>query len=131
MSESWIKVGQYEDIPRLGARVVRTNEGDIAVFRTADDEIFALGYVDEHVRPTLERYLSSADFSAILRQTPHYWALFRDSTPWAEPSISVPVRATPELHNAIASRLQMMEVARGEVRNLRSFAAETRKMTGY
>lgn len=97
----------------------------------ADDEIFALGYVDEHVRPTLERYLSSADFSAILRQTPHYWALFRDSTPWAEPSISVPVRATPELHNAIASRLQMMEVARGEVRNLRSFAAETRKMTGY
>ena len=42
MSESWIEVGQYEDIPRLGARVVRTNEGDIAVFRTADDEIFAL-----------------------------------------------------------------------------------------
>ncbi len=38
----WIEVGVLSDIPRLGARVVRTAEGDIAVFRTADDEIFAL-----------------------------------------------------------------------------------------
>lgn len=42
MNESWIELGSMDDIPRLGARVVRTNEGDIAVFRTADDEIFAL-----------------------------------------------------------------------------------------
>lgn len=44
MSEqgSWIEVGKVDDIPRLGARVVRTADGDIAVFRTADDEIFAL-----------------------------------------------------------------------------------------
>jgi len=41
-TESWIEVGQVADIPRLGARVVRTADGDIAVFRTADDEIFAL-----------------------------------------------------------------------------------------
>ena len=38
----WIEVGKLEEIPRLGARVVRTAEYDIAVFRTADDEIFAL-----------------------------------------------------------------------------------------
>jgi nitrite reductase (NADH) small subunit len=38
----WIEVGRIEDIPRLGARVVRTPDGDIAVFRNADDEIFAL-----------------------------------------------------------------------------------------
>ena len=38
----WIEVGKLEDIPRLGARVVRTAEGDIAVFRTAEDEVFAL-----------------------------------------------------------------------------------------
>jgi nitrite reductase (NADH) small subunit len=38
----WIEVGTVEDIPRLGARVVRTPEGDIAVFRTADDRVFAL-----------------------------------------------------------------------------------------
>ncbi len=39
---NWIEVGMVSDIPQLGARVVRTAEGDIAVFRTADDEIFAL-----------------------------------------------------------------------------------------
>ena len=39
---NWIEVGRLEDIPRLGARVVRTEAGDVAVFRTAGDEIFAL-----------------------------------------------------------------------------------------
>ena len=38
----WIEVGGLEDIPRLGARVVRTSRGDVAVFRTAVDEVFAL-----------------------------------------------------------------------------------------
>lgn len=38
----WVDVGKVEDIPKLGARVVRTPSGDIAIFRTADDEIFAL-----------------------------------------------------------------------------------------
>ena len=34
---------KLEDIPRLGARVVRTpTHGDIAVFRTAEDRVFAL-----------------------------------------------------------------------------------------
>lgn len=40
--DSWIEVGKLEEIPRLGARVVRTPEGDIAVFRNAHDEVFAL-----------------------------------------------------------------------------------------
>ena len=38
----WIEVGGLEDIPRLGARVIETPAGNIAVFRTADDEVFAL-----------------------------------------------------------------------------------------
>jgi len=38
----WIEVGTIEDIPKLGARVVKTTAGNIGVFRTADDEIFAL-----------------------------------------------------------------------------------------
>ena len=38
----WIDIGKVEDIPLQGARVVRTPQGDIAVFRTATDEIFAL-----------------------------------------------------------------------------------------
>lgn len=38
----WIEIGALDDIPRQGARVVRRKEGDIAVFRTLDDEVFAL-----------------------------------------------------------------------------------------
>jgi assimilatory nitrate reductase catalytic subunit len=38
----WVDVGAIDDIPRLGSRVVKTAKGDIAVFRNAADEIFAL-----------------------------------------------------------------------------------------
>ena len=38
----WIEIGTLDDIPRQGARVVRRVGGDIAVFRTLDDQIFAL-----------------------------------------------------------------------------------------
>ena len=39
---NWIEIGALKDIPRLGSRVVRTASGDIAVFRTENDEVFAL-----------------------------------------------------------------------------------------
>jgi len=39
---NWIEVGELDEIPRLGARVVRLSTGDIGIFRTADDEVFAL-----------------------------------------------------------------------------------------
>jgi len=42
MSDNWIEVGTLNDIPKQGARVVRTDNGDIAIFRTEADEIFAL-----------------------------------------------------------------------------------------
>ncbi|OHC74309.1 MAG: nitrite reductase [Rhodospirillales bacterium RIFCSPLOWO2_12_FULL_58_28] len=38
----WIKVGSLNDIPAAGARVVRAPAGDIALFRTMDDRVFAL-----------------------------------------------------------------------------------------
>ena len=38
----WIEIGILDDIPRQGARVVRRVDGDIAVFRTLNDEVFAL-----------------------------------------------------------------------------------------
>ncbi len=38
----WIKIGHIDDIPMMGARVVRAPEGDIAVFRNAENEIFAI-----------------------------------------------------------------------------------------
>jgi nitrite reductase (NADH) small subunit len=41
---SWVEVGHLNDIPRRGARRITRPDGSpaIAVFRTADDEIFAL-----------------------------------------------------------------------------------------
>lgn len=38
----WIKVVAMDDIPRQGARVVQHGERRIAVFRTAEDEVFAI-----------------------------------------------------------------------------------------
>lgn len=37
-----VEVCALEDIPRQGARVIATPKGDIAVFRTVEDEVFAL-----------------------------------------------------------------------------------------
>lgn len=39
---NWIKIVALNDIPRLGSRVVRSEKGEIAVFRTEDDRVFAL-----------------------------------------------------------------------------------------
>lgn len=39
---AWLEIGSLEEIPRLGSRVIKTPAGDIAVFRTARDEVYAL-----------------------------------------------------------------------------------------
>ncbi|QDX80019.1 nitrite reductase (NAD(P)H) small subunit [Denitratisoma sp. DHT3] len=38
----WKRLCAMEEIPRLGSRVVKSAAGDLAVFRTAEDEVFAL-----------------------------------------------------------------------------------------
>ncbi|MCD2172112.1 nitrite reductase small subunit NirD [Rhizobium sp. C4] len=42
MTTNWIAIGHIDDIPLRGARCVKTPEGKIAVFRTADNEVFAI-----------------------------------------------------------------------------------------
>jgi nitrite reductase [NAD(P)H] small subunit len=39
---TWTDIGALDQIPRRGARVVRTARGCVAVFRTVDDRVFAL-----------------------------------------------------------------------------------------
>ncbi|WP_312947663.1 nitrite reductase small subunit NirD [Agrobacterium sp.] len=39
---NWVEIGHVSDIPQRGARCVKTPMGKIAVFRTADDQIFAI-----------------------------------------------------------------------------------------
>ena len=38
---SWTDIGTLNDIPLRGSRIVKTAVGCIAVFRTAEDEVFA------------------------------------------------------------------------------------------
>ena len=38
----WRRVCPLADIPVLGARVVNTSQGSVAVFRNAEDDVFAL-----------------------------------------------------------------------------------------
>ncbi len=45
---NWIQVGKLEDIPRQGSRVVNTPTGEIALFRSMDDRVFALNNCCPH-----------------------------------------------------------------------------------
>ena len=42
MTVGWVDVGALAEIPRQGARVVACERGDVALFRTVDDAVFAL-----------------------------------------------------------------------------------------
>lgn len=42
LDKAWLDIGGLGDIPRQGARIVKTKRGCVAVFRTADDNVFAL-----------------------------------------------------------------------------------------
>ena len=39
---SWIDIGALEDIPVRGARLIKTKQGCVAVFRTHEDKVFAV-----------------------------------------------------------------------------------------
>ena len=39
---NWVEIGKLSDIPLRGARCVKTPQGKVAVFRTADNEVFAI-----------------------------------------------------------------------------------------
>jgi len=39
---NWTEIAKLEDIPKLGSRVVKTDTMDVALFRTRDDQVFAL-----------------------------------------------------------------------------------------
>jgi nitrite reductase (NADH) small subunit len=42
VTQSWTRICNVSDIPRLGSRVLERADGNIAIFRTAADKVFAL-----------------------------------------------------------------------------------------
>ena len=45
---NWIDVGHIDDIPLRGARLVKTGQGCVALFRTGPDEVFAVSDTCPH-----------------------------------------------------------------------------------
>lgn len=47
-TEKWVDIGALTDIPVRGARLIKTASGCIAVFRTAENEAFAIDNACPH-----------------------------------------------------------------------------------
>ncbi len=52
---NWVEVGNVEEIPPLGARLVENGETKIAIFRNTKDEIFALNDACPHRQGSLSQ----------------------------------------------------------------------------
>lgn len=52
---AWLDICALDDIARQGARVVTTKRGDVAVFRTLDDAVFALDDLCPHKQGKLSQ----------------------------------------------------------------------------
>jgi nitrite reductase (NADH) small subunit len=57
----WVNVGTINAIPRRGSRIVRTPQGDVALFRTEDDRIFAIDDHCPHRRGPLSQGIVAGD----------------------------------------------------------------------
>jgi len=76
--QSWVEVGGLEDIPREGARRVKRvgKPHPVAVFRTADDRVFALvNRCPHHGAPLSEGYIRGCTVSCPL----HGWVIDLES----------------------------------------------------
>jgi len=81
-NNSWINIGKADDIPKLGARVVTSEQGDIAVFRTADDQYFALRDSCPHKQGPLSQGIVSG---TVVACPLHDWKINLDTGTAVEP----------------------------------------------
>lgn len=90
---TWTDVGTVGEIPHLGARVVSTPRGEVAVFRTAGDQIFALDDKCPHKGgPLSQGIVAGVSVTCPL----HNWVIGLDSGEAASPDEgcvrTIPVR---------------------------------------
>ena len=62
---NWTDIGALEDIPERGARVVKTHIGCVAVFRTIDNEVFAIDDACPHKGGPCQRVSCTAGPSPV------------------------------------------------------------------
>ena len=58
---NWIDIAALDDIPLRGARVVKTHAGCVAVFRTAEDRVFAIDDACPHKKGALSEGIVHGD----------------------------------------------------------------------
>lgn len=59
---TWIDLCALEDIPQQGSRIVKTPKGCLALFRTTDDEVFALDDKCPHKQGPLSQGMVHGSF---------------------------------------------------------------------
>ena len=74
--QGWKALCELQEIPCLGSRVVQTAGGNLAVFRTADDRVFALDDRCPHKGGPLSQGIVSGDRVACPL---HGWLIELDS----------------------------------------------------
>ncbi len=57
----WIDIAPITDIPKRGARVVKTKHGCVAIFRTFDDRVFAIDDACPHKNGPLSEGIVHGD----------------------------------------------------------------------
>ncbi|WP_224826304.1 nitrite reductase small subunit NirD [Cognatishimia sp. MH4019] len=68
----WIDIADLNDVPKRGARVVKTREGCVAIFRTGADQVFALDNTCPHKQgPLAEGIVHGASVTCPL----HNWVI--------------------------------------------------------
>lgn len=98
MSEKWVEIGNLDEIPKLGSRVVRTATDEIAIFRAADDSVFALSNRCPHKQgPLSEGILHGHRVTCPL----HNWVIELENGEAVAPDVgcakSYPVRMEGEM----------------------------------
>lgn len=105
-ANGWLRVCRLDEIPRLGARVVMTAAGDVAVFRTAEDRVFALSDRCPHRGGSLSQGIVFGDQVACPL---HGWVIALDTGQARLPDVGCtsryPVRvADGEIYLAVTSQ---------------------------
>lgn len=68
----WIDIAALDAVPQRGARLVKTAHGCVAVFRTGEDEVFALDNACPHKKgPLVEGIVHGASVTCPL----HNWVI--------------------------------------------------------
>lgn len=95
---TWLAICPVTDIPQLGSRVVKRAEGDVAVFRTTDDRVFALRDECPHKKGPLSQGIVYGDHVACPL---HNWQISLDTGIAKEPDEGCTARFPTKIENGM------------------------------